>query len=162
VVQLGYEEDAQERMLAQIQGLEEGEAPHVRETIIELDDQDDILNQYSTDGGDEAISTGKWTMIIHEGMMGFIHDAEIDQKITFLTFWRHNRIEDVSDAYESICYETMVGQYHTVNPENEEEEQWGCFFARKEEVTDEERNPDDHKIFRDGMPSLGATSGNSR
>lgn len=117
--------DAQERLLAQIQGLGENEAPHVREIIIDLTEEDDLLFQYETEDSANAISQGTWTMVMHEGMMGFMNDATIGENVVFNTVWRNNVVDEDSQTYESICYETMVGWFHTSNPENEDEEQWG-------------------------------------
>ena len=114
--------------LAQIQGNPGGQ-PEIREIIVELDGNEDILTQYSDESGQEAISAGTWTMVVHEGLMGFLYDQTIEENITFDAFWRYNHLQGTE--YMSDCTQTMLGWYHTINLEDEDQEQWGCFWGEK-------------------------------
>lgn len=93
-------------------------------------------------------------MVIHEGFMAFLKDATIGKQIVFNSFWRYNLIEEQPVTYESICYETMVGWYHTIQPDDENNEDWGCFYAKKIDVSEEEKKSENHALFIDGSPVL--------
>eukprot|EP00344_Euplotes_crassus_P005696 CAMPEP_0196995018 /NCGR_PEP_ID=MMETSP1380-20130617/1214_1 /TAXON_ID=5936 /ORGANISM="Euplotes crassus, Strain CT5" /LENGTH=145 /DNA_ID=CAMNT_0042410563 /DNA_START=119 /DNA_END=556 /DNA_ORIENTATION=+ len=109
-------------LLARIQGNPNGE-PQIREIFVELSGNEDIVIQYSDQTAQEEISSGTWTMVVHEGFLGYLYDATIQEEITFDSFWRYNHIE--ANEYISDCTQTILGWYHTINPENEDEEQWG-------------------------------------
>ncbi|CAI2362146.1 unnamed protein product [Moneuplotes crassus] len=142
----------QAEILARIQG-NSGAEPAVREIYVELDGNEDVVIQYADEDVREAISEGTWTMVIHEGLLGYLYDSTIDQEITFDSFWRYNRIGE--NEYISDCTQTMLGWYHTINPENEDEEQWGCFWGEKLSGPYESETVE----FRDDSPVL--TEGSS-
>lgn len=148
IVNFDDDPNAQNKFLAEIQGLSEGEEPKTREAYFELTHNQDHMYQLDQDGN--QISDGRWTMVIHEGFMGFIEDVTIGEMITFSSFYRYNLIDEGSKSYESICYETMVGWYHTINPDNEDDEDWGCFYAKKVEPTEEDLNEEFHAVFKNG------------
>mmetsp|Transcript_15240 Transcript_15240/g.17678 ORF Transcript_15240/g.17678 Transcript_15240/m.17678 type:complete len:98 (-) Transcript_15240:512-805(-) len=89
-------------------------------------------------------------MVLHEGMLGFYFDRDVDEMISIDTFWRYNLIEG-DDTFESVCYETMVGWYHTMLPNNPDDEQWGCFYAKKAPTA---RDLKEKIIFKNGNPDL--------
>lgn len=90
---------------------------------------------------------GKYTLLMHEGILARIGNME------FNTFWRHNHIGD--GIYESICYETTLGWYHILPEDSSQKEEWGCFYAYKNHVTEAERDPKNHaKMDYDGPLDL--------
>eukprot|EP00343_Euplotes_focardii_P008562 CAMPEP_0205820286 /NCGR_PEP_ID=MMETSP0206-20130828/2894_1 /ASSEMBLY_ACC=CAM_ASM_000279 /TAXON_ID=36767 /ORGANISM="Euplotes focardii, Strain TN1" /LENGTH=236 /DNA_ID=CAMNT_0053114833 /DNA_START=116 /DNA_END=826 /DNA_ORIENTATION=+ len=148
------EEHPQADVLAEIQG-NPGGNPELRTIIVELDGNQDILTQFSDETASEVLSRGNWTMVIFEGLSGFFYDATIEEDISFNSFWRYNRISD--DEYETDCTQTILGWHHTVNPENEDEEQWGCFWGEK--ISGPYTAQSIH--FRDGSPVLSENSDSS-
>lgn len=158
LVTFNSDPNEQQNLLNTLQGVESGqETGTVRDAVYQFTDFDNHVYQFDYDGTN--ISTtgktiGNWTMILHEGMMGFIMDDYSNSMLTFDTFWRYNLIDKTKNEYESICYETMVGWYHTMNPDDPNDEDWACFYAKKLYPTSDDLNPKTHAIFKNGSPLL--------
>lgn len=156
---IGYKEveDAQAQKLAHINGLDDPSDLELHELTLDLTHDSNKLYVLGENGN--QIEEGEWTMVVHEGMQGFFSDPdpESNELIYFDAFFRYNAIDNGN--YESICYETMIGWYHTSKPNNEGDEDWGCFFAKKNDLTEEDLNKDNHIIFGGGGPKLGDSSG---
>jgi hypothetical protein len=121
------DDNPQADLLSELQGTP-GVTPDVRQITVELTGIDDDCYLVDNDDNSQRLQQGNWTMVIHEGFMGWLYDESIQRYITFDSFWRYNQIN--SDEYESDCTETMLGWYHTYE-DSEDDEQWGCFWAEK-------------------------------
>ena len=158
LVKFDSDPNAQQNFLNQLQGVDASqEQESIRETVYQFTDFDNHVYQFDYDGtniSSNGVNIGNWTMVLHEGMMGFVQDSYSGSMITFDTFWRYNLVDASKDKYESIWYETMVGWYHTMNPDNPNDEDWGCFYAKKLNPTSDDLNVKTHHFFENGNPVM--------
>ena len=72
------------------------------------------------------VITGNYTLLLHEGFIAFVNN------MVFNNFWRYNSLDQ--DTFESVWYQTMIGWYHTIAQNDDEQEQWGWFYGYKYHV----------------------------
>ena len=165
LVEFNSDPGEQQRFLNELQGVSADKAKEsIRQVVFELTDYDNHVYQHQYDG--ENISAaqenvGNWTMLLHEGLLGFVFDQKLDQMIVFNSFWRYNLLDKSEKKYESIWYETMVGWYHTINQDDPNSEDWGCFYAKKIDPTKEDLDQSKHFIFNGGRPVFTDKSNNN-
>lgn len=148
LVKYNDDPDAQIKQLIELNG---GDSVALTEFKVKLTDTDYFV-YHQGEGESKPQPIGNWTMIVHEGLLGFLIDSHLDKPIVFNNFFRYNLVDESKPDYESICYETMVGWFHTINPENEDDEDWGCFFAKKVNPTEEDLDPSTHIHFVNESP----------
>ena len=162
IVQFSSDEGEQQKLLNELQGVSsDNQIDSIRQVVYELTDYNNHVYQHQYDGeslSDSKKNIGNWTMTLHEGMMGFIFDEDLNEMITFDSFWRYNLVDNASSKYESIWYETMVGWYHTINSEDSDDEDWGWFYAKKIDPTHDDLDQSKHVYFEGGNPAFKSTS----
>ena len=96
--------DAQIRLISEIQNGPGAsiEQAMVTSTIIDLTDDGNRVSQVGVDG----MRNGEWTLVVHEGLQGFM-DIDLGDfyqgMITFDTFFRYdNLVDEGEDVFDSV------------------------------------------------------------